>query len=115
MLQFTCSSISIDWIVMFEFLIQSLQIKSMSIFEAGMLICFGASWPFAVMKTYKTKSVKGKSRLFLTLIIIGYIFGMINKILNSVDIVFWLYVVNLLLVGSDFILCLLYRNREENR
>ena len=48
-----------------DFLIQSFQIKSMSIFEAGMLICFGASWPFAVMKTYKTKSVKGKSRLFL--------------------------------------------------
>ena len=75
-----------------DFLIQSFQIKSMSVFEAGMLICFGASWPFAVMKTYKTKSVKGKSRLFLSLIIIGYIFGIINKIINSVDFVLWLYV-----------------------
>ena len=98
---------------MFDWLIQSFQIKSMSIFEAGMLICFGASWPFAVLKTYRTKSVKGKSRLFLSLIIIGYIFGMINKILNSVDIVFWLYVINLLLVSMDFILCLIYRNRGE--
>lgn len=98
---------------MIDFLIQSFHLKSMSIYEAGMLICFGASWPFAVIKTYKTKNVKGKSRLFLTLIILGYVFGMINKILNSVDIVFWLYVINLLLVSTDFVFCLMYRNRED--
>lgn len=97
---------------MIDFLIQSFQIKSMSFFEAGMLICFGASWPFAVMKTYKTKNVKGKSILFLTLIIIGYICGIINKILNSVDIVFWLYVINLLLVGTDYVFYFVYKNRE---
>ncbi|MBQ3641962.1 hypothetical protein II906_08585 [bacterium] len=84
----------------------------MSFFEAGMLICFGASWPFAVIKTYKTKVVKGKSRLFLSLIILGYIFGIINKILNSVDFVLWLYVINLLLVSLDFFLCILYRRKE---
>ncbi len=98
-----------------ELLLQSFQIKSMSIYEAAMLICFGASWPFAVIKTYKTKNVKGKSRLFLTLIIIGYICGIINKIINSMDIVFWLYVINLLLVSTDFAFCLVYRNRNENR
>ena len=100
---------------MLDFLRQSFQFKSMSFFEAGMLICFGASWPFAVMKTYKSKNVKGKSRLFLTLIILGYICGIINKILNSVDIVFWLYIINLLLVGTDFAFCLIYRNREEQK
>lgn len=100
---------------MLDFLIQSFQFKTMSFFEAGMLICFGASWPFAVMKTYKSKNVKGKSRLFLTLIILGYICGIINKILNSVDIVFWLYIINLLLVGTDFAFCLIYRNREEQK
>lgn len=98
---------------MLDFLMQSFQLKSMSIFEAGMLICFGASWPFAVLKTYRTKAVKGKSRLFLSLIIIGYLFGIINKIINSMDFVFWLYVINLLLVSSDFILCLLYRSKQE--
>lgn len=98
---------------MMEFLIQSFHIKSMSIYEAGMLICFGASWPFAVIKTYRTKNVKGKSLLFLSLIILGYICGMINKILNSVDIVFWLYVINLLLVSTDFVFYFLYKNRED--
>ena len=98
---------------MIDLFLQSFQMKSMSIFEAIMLLCFGASWPFAVRKTFKTKSVKGKSKLFLTLIILGYISGMINKILNSMDIVFWLYVINLLLVSTDFIFCIIYRNRED--
>jgi len=86
----------------------------MSIYEAGMLICFGASWPFAVAKTYKTKNVKGKSRLFLGLIILGYIFGIINKILFTMDIVVWLYVANLVLVSADATLVLLYRNRAQD-
>ena len=92
-----------------NFLMQSFYLTEMSIFEAGMLLCFGASWPFAVAKTYKTKSVKGKSKLFLFLIILGYIFGIINKIINSMDFVFWLYVINLLLVSIDFFLCIIYR------
>ena len=98
---------------MIDWLIQSTQIRTMSFFEAGMLICFGASWPFAVIKTYKTKAVKGKSKLFLFLIILGYVFGMINKILNSMDVVFWLYVINLLLVSTDFMFCIMYRKGEE--
>lgn len=100
---------------MLDLLLQSFQIKSMSVFEAGMLLCFGASWPFAVLKTYRTKVVKGKSRLFLSLVIVGYICGMINKILNSMDIVFWLYVINLLLVSTDLVLCLKYRSSEEKK
>ena len=86
----------------------------MSVFEAIMLLCFGASWPFAVAKTFKPKIVKGKSRLFLILVIIGYISGMVNKILNSMDIVFWLYVINTLLVSTDLVLCIIFRKREEN-
>ncbi|MDD3237739.1 MAG: hypothetical protein PHV37_06535 [Candidatus Gastranaerophilales bacterium] len=95
-------------------LLQSFQIHSMSIFEAAMLICFGASWPFAVRKTFLTKQVKGKSKLFLSLIIIGYICGMIHKILYSMDIVFWLYVINLLLVATDFALVLKYRKEQQD-
>lgn len=81
----------------------------MSIFEAIMLICFGASWPAAVYKTYKTKNVEGKSLLFLSLILIGYIAGMTHKVLNSFDFVFWLYVANFALVMCDFILYFKYK------
>ena len=98
-----------------DFLIQSFQFKTMSFYEAGMLICFGSSWPFALRKTFVSKNVKGKSKLFLSLIILGYLLGIINKILNSVDIVLWLYVINLLMVSTDFILCIIYGNKIENK
>ena len=87
----------------------------MSIFEAGMLICFGASWPAAVAKTYRTKNVKGKSRLFLWLVIIGYICGMIHKVLFNFDLVFYLYVLNSLLVATDLALVYRYKNLPENK
>lgn len=84
----------------------------MSIYEALMLICFGASWPFAVAKTYRTKDTKGKSKMFLSLIIIGYVCGIIHKCIYKPDAVIWLYVVNLLLVAADLALVLIYRNRK---
>ena len=84
----------------------------MNIFEAGMLLCFGASWPAAVLKTYRTKNVEGKSVLFLFLILIGYICGMINKVLNfGYDFVFWLYVLNFALVFCYFVLYFRYKKR----
>jgi len=83
----------------------------MDLFEAGMLICFGASWPAAVMKTYRTKNVGGKSLLFLVLILVGYICGMINKITNfGYNYGFWLYVLNFALVFCDFVLYLRYKD-----
>lgn len=84
----------------------------MSIYEILMLICFGASWPFAVHKTYKTKNVKGKSVLFLSLIFIGYICGIIHKCIYKPDAVIMLYVVNLILVGADLTLWFKYRNND---
>jgi hypothetical protein len=44
----------------------------MSVFEAGMIVCFGISWPVAILKTLKTRSVAGKSRTFLVLVLAGY-------------------------------------------
>ena len=49
----------------------------MSIFEAGMMICFGVSWPIAAYKTFRAKCVQGKSFTFTCLILIGYICGII--------------------------------------
>ena len=66
----------------------------MSIFEAGMMVCFGASWPIAAYKTYKAKCVDGKSLRFSSLILLGYVFGIIHKILYSQDLVIILYILN---------------------
>lgn len=81
----------------------------MSIFEIGMLVCFGASWPFALYKTWKAKCCRGKSMRFLWLILIGYICGIVHKVLYSFDLVIFLYVLNGLLVLADLILSYRYR------
>jgi hypothetical protein len=70
-----------------------------------MLLCFGISWPVSIYKTIRTKEVRGKSPLFLIIICIGYVSGIIHKVLFSHDWVIYLYVVNLLLVTAD---CILY-------
>jgi hypothetical protein len=82
----------------------------MSPFEAGMLICFGASWPLDIYKSLKSRSTAGKSVMFMFVLTVGYIFGIINKILYNHDIVLVLYVINLLLVSVD--ICLFFRNKR---
>ena len=82
-----------------------------SIFEVIMLVCFGFSWPFAILKTVRVKNPAGKSYLFMGLIIIGYIAGCIHKVLYHWDFVFWLYLLNTLLVATDFVLCLYYMQK----
>ncbi len=85
----------------------------MSILEAGMMFCFGASWPFQVAKTYRTKNVKGKSILFLWLVEAGYMMGMAHKVIYNMDAVIYLYALNFLLVGADMVLYYMYKNRAE--
>ena len=59
----------------------------MSVFEIGMLICFGFAWPISIMKSIKTKSIEGKSLMFMYVIMIGYLFGMTHKIIYNFDFV----------------------------
>ena len=81
----------------------------MSPFEIGMLICFGASWPLAVYKTWRTRSSTGKSLGFLWLILIGYIFGTLHKIFFNFDGVIAFYLFNGLVVAIDLVLSYRYR------
>ena len=81
----------------------------MSVFESGMMVCFGASWPIAAYTTFKTKSVGGKSLKFSFLILIGYVFGIIHKILYSPDYVIILYILNMLFLLIDICLHIKYR------
>ena len=85
----------------------------LSIFEIGMLICFAASWPAAIAKTYRSKNPGGKSILFALLIILGYLCGAAHKILYQPDLVFWLYLFNTLLVATDLVLVLIYHRRQK--
>ncbi len=80
-----------------------------TIFEATMLICFGIAWPFSIWRLWKTKVSKGKSMYFLGIVLIGYIAGIIHKLLNCHDYVIYLYMVNTVLVSVDIALTLKYR------
>jgi hypothetical protein len=87
----------------------------MSPFEIGMMVCFGASWPFSVHKTWKTKIGTGKSFVFMWLVIIGYLSGIIHKIVYNYDLVIWLYVFNAIMVGTDLVLSYYFVRTSEAR
>ena len=86
--------------------------------EVIMIVCFGASWPFNVIKSYKARTAKGKSPVFLCLIILGYIAGIASKFMNETYMasfnekwyVLFFYCLNLLMVSVDLILY--FRNRR---
>ena len=77
-------------------------------FECIMIICFGLSWPAAILKTYRAKKVSGKSLLFMILIFTGYLSGIVNKITNGADFVIVFYCLNAFLVFIELYLTLLY-------
>ena len=85
--------------------------------EVIMIVCFGASWPFNVIKSYKARTAKGKSPVFLCLIILGYIAGIASKFMNETYMasfnekwyVLFFYFLNLFMVSVDLVLY--FRNR----
>lgn len=85
----------------------------MSVFEAGMMICFGVSWPIAAYKTYKAKCVQGKSFAFSCLIFTGYICGIIHKLFFYRDWVLFLYIMNLTFLVIDMLLYIKYKNNKD--
>ena len=90
----------------------------MNIWVGIMLLCFGASWPSAIAKTIRVKNPAGKSFIFMTLIILGYISGIIGHLTTNGcesfrHIVFWLYVADLLMVATDFAFSLYYHNKRK--
>ena len=80
--------------------------------EIVMLVCFGASWPLNVMKSWRARTAKGKSLPFLCLIFFGYIAGIASKFVNEAYManiaskwyVLFFYFLNLIMVGADLVL-----------
>ena len=93
---------------------QKKMLLSFSIFEAFMLLCFAVSWPISIYRSLKTKFVLGKSPTFMVIIIIGYVFGIIHKLVHNLDFVTFLWVLNMLLVTMDLSLYFYYapKNRK---
>ena len=88
------------------------------ILEIVMILCFGASWPFNVYKSYHARSAKGKSLLFLIFIEVGYIAGIAAKFMNPAYMaafgekwyVLFFYFLNFSMVAAD--VALYFRNKR---
>lgn len=85
----------------------------MSIFEIGMLVCFGAAWPISIIKSIKSKSTSGKSLFFLFIVQFGYIMGTLHKIFYSYDLVIFLYILNFVMVTVDIFLY--FKNKRNEK
>jgi cation transport ATPase len=81
----------------------------MSPFEVAMLVCFGAAWPASIYRSWTSRTVAGKSLVFLVIVFAGYVAGIMHKVFYNPDLVLWLYALNALMVLVDIGLYL--RNR----
>jgi len=82
----------------------------MSVFEILMLVCFGAAWPASIRKSLKSRQTGGKSLMFLAIVDLGYVAGILHKLLYAQDFVIILYIINFCMVSFD--LALWIRNRR---
>lgn len=81
------------------------------LFEAFMIISFGISWPISIMKSYTSRTTKGKSLVFMLFILFGYACGITSKLLKgNLTYVFIFYILNFIMVAID--LFLYYRNSK---
>ena len=53
------------------------------IFEVIMLLCFAAAWPANILKAYRARTAVGTSLPFMLIIEVGYVCGMLNKVVND--------------------------------
>ena len=73
--------------------------------EVMMLVCFGLSWPFNIMKSWKSRTARGKSLLFECCVIVGYCCGLAGKIIGgNITYVVAVYVLDILMVSTDLVL-----------
>lgn len=80
----------------------------MSIFEMGMLVCFGVAWPASIYRSYRSRTNSGKSLSFLLIVLLGYVMGVLHKWFYNRDGVIFFYLFNMTLIFID--LGLYYRN-----
>lgn len=89
-------------------------IDIVQICEIGMLIAFGFSWPFNIVKSWKSKTAKGKSIMFECVVILGYLIGILGKYITwqrtgVLAYSTWFYILDIVMVAIDLILTI--RNR----
>ena len=86
--------------------------------EIGMLVAFGCSWPFNIMKSLKSRTAKGKSVIFEYIVVFGYVIGLLGKLISYqrtgvLAYSIWFYFADIAMVATDIVLY--YRNAALDR
>lgn len=85
--------------------------QAASILETLMILSFGVSWPLSIIRSYRSRSTKGKSLFFMCFILFGYICGILSKCISGTyNLAFWFYFPNIIMVFTD--ICLYFRNKK---
>lgn len=93
-------------------------IDAAQICEILMLCIFGASWPFNIAKSIRSRTAKGRSVMFEILVVIGYGFGLYSKIwlwqqTGELAYSTWFYLADIAMVCVD--IALYFRNVKLDR
>jgi hypothetical protein len=76
-----------------------------NILESAMLVSFGLAWPANIVKSWQTRSTRGKSLLFLVIVLMGYVFGIAAKLVNGeINYVLAFYLLDVALVLTDVLI-----------
>lgn len=82
-----------------------------SILETLMIVSFGVSWPLSIVRSYRSRSTKGKSLMFMCFIVFGYICGLASKAMtHTYNLAFYFYFPNIIMVCTD--IALYFRNKK---
>ncbi|MDR0622582.1 MAG: hypothetical protein LBJ61_12025 [Deltaproteobacteria bacterium] len=83
-------------------------------FESCMLVSFGLAWPANILNSLRVKSSRGRTPVFLIIVIIGYAFGLLAKVVsNTVNYVAIFYLINMAMVSFDTYLYFRYRAMDK--
>lgn len=86
--------------------------------EIGMLVAFGCSWPFNIIKSWRSRTAKGKSVIFEFIVVFGYLVGLAGKFITYHETgvwawSIWFYIADIAMVSADIVLY--FRNTALDR
>lgn len=86
--------------------------------EIGMLVAFGCSWPFNIIKSWRSRTAKGKSVIFEFIVVFGYLVGLAGKLItyHTTGVwawSIWFYIADIAMVSADIVLY--FRNTALDR
>ena len=86
--------------------------------EIGMLLAFGFSWPFNILKSWRSRTAKGQSVIFEFIVVFGYLVGLAGKLIawrqtGVLAYSVWFYLADIAMVATDIVLY--FRNSALDR